>query len=151
VVRATAIEVATMRELMRRERPPGGFWDMKLSDGGLVDIEFCAQFLQLIHAPAGGPLRQNTLEALGALEAAGAASAQTLQLLAGAFRLQQNLSQLMKVALSEGADPSTEPKGLRDLMALAAETARFSGVRKKVNAAREAAKAAFGRLLAAEA
>jgi glutamate-ammonia-ligase adenylyltransferase len=149
--RTTAVEVAAMRELMRQERPPGGFWDMKLSDGGLVDIEFCAQFLQLIHAPTGGPLRQNTLEALGALEAAGAAPAQTLQPLAGAFRLQQNLSQLMKVALPEGADPSTEPKGLRSLMALAAETARFSGVRKNVNAARDAATAAFGRLLATQA
>ena len=146
--RATAIEVAGMRELMRQERPPSGFWDMKLSEGGLVDIEFCAQFLQLIHAPGGGPLRQNTIEALGALKAAGAAQAQTLQPLAEAFRLQQNLSQLIKVALPEGADPSAEPKGLRNLMALAAKTARFSGVRKKVNAAREAARAAFWQMLA---
>ncbi|MGH7018223.1 MAG: bifunctional [glutamine synthetase] adenylyltransferase/[glutamine synthetase]-adenylyl-L-tyrosine phosphorylase, partial [Caulobacteraceae bacterium] len=36
-------EVRSMRELLRRERPSSGFWDMKLSDGALVEIEFAAQ------------------------------------------------------------------------------------------------------------
>ena len=136
-----------MRQLMRLERPPSGFWDMKLSRGGLVDIEFCAQFLQLIHASGGGPLRQNTLDALTCLVASGAAPTATAKPLADAFRLQQNLSQLMTVALPEHADPSREPKGLRQLMASAAEAPRFSAVGSKVRAARRAASAIFEQLL----
>src|SRR6185436_9144161 len=66
-----AHDVREMRDLMARERPPKGDWDLKLGEGGLVDIEFAAQFLQLAHAADGGPLRQNTGEALAALRAAG--------------------------------------------------------------------------------
>jgi glutamate-ammonia-ligase adenylyltransferase len=40
----TAQDVREMRDLMARERPPKGDWDLKLSPGGLVDIEFAAQF-----------------------------------------------------------------------------------------------------------
>ncbi|HZZ87424.1 MAG TPA: glutamine-synthetase adenylyltransferase, partial [Caulobacteraceae bacterium] len=50
VPRRTAGDVREMRALMARERPPGGFWDFKLIEGGLVDIEFAAQFLQLVFA-----------------------------------------------------------------------------------------------------
>ncbi|PNB52919.1 hypothetical protein C1X77_26930, partial [Pseudomonas sp. GW531-E2] len=39
----TARDALDMRDLMRRERPAEGFWDLKLSNGGLVDIEFTAQ------------------------------------------------------------------------------------------------------------
>src|SRR5581483_9372602 len=42
----TAADVLAMRELMAREKPASGFWDLKLADGGLVDIEFAAQHLQ---------------------------------------------------------------------------------------------------------
>ena len=36
---------------MARERPPKGEWDLKLSPGGLVDIEFAAQYLQGLAKP----------------------------------------------------------------------------------------------------
>ena len=65
----TAEDVIAMRELMARERPAWGPWDLKLAPGGLVDIEFCAQHLQIVGAAGGGPLRQNTGEALDALAA----------------------------------------------------------------------------------
>ncbi len=47
----TAADVIEMRELMERERPGKGDWDLKLDPGGLVDIEFAAQFLQLATPP----------------------------------------------------------------------------------------------------
>ena len=43
-------DLREMRALMTRERPAAGAWDLKLSPGGLVDIEFAAQFLQLAGA-----------------------------------------------------------------------------------------------------
>ena len=52
--RKTTADVRDMRDLMRRERPPTGKWDLKLADGGLVDIEFAAQYLQIVLAANGG-------------------------------------------------------------------------------------------------
>lgn len=43
-------DVAAMRGRMIRELPPPGPWDVKLRPGGLVEVEFIAQALQLIHA-----------------------------------------------------------------------------------------------------
>jgi len=39
-----------MRRLMVKEQGRVGLWDIKRVRGGLVEIEFIAQFLQLIHA-----------------------------------------------------------------------------------------------------
>ena len=143
----TAADVKAMRELMARERPPSGFWDLKLIDGGLVDIEFAAQFLQLIHAPAGGPLRQNTAEALDALAAARLAPPQLLADLAGAWRLQQDLSQLLRVAIARDADPEQEPKALRALMAKAAGVRDYRALRAELTRRRGAAHRALYELL----
>ena len=43
-------DATSMRERMARELRPHGPWDVKLRAGGLIDIEFIAQVLQLIHA-----------------------------------------------------------------------------------------------------
>ncbi|HMP62365.1 MAG TPA: hypothetical protein PKA17_04625, partial [Phenylobacterium sp.] len=72
---------------------------MKLNRGGLVDVEFAAQFLQLAHAADGGPLRPNTGAALAAFREAGLGPTEPLQALEDAWRLQQNLTQLIKLAL----------------------------------------------------
>ena len=141
--RRTAADVLGMRELMARERPPAGFWDLKLSDGGLVDIEFAAQFLQLTHAGAGGPLRPNTADALEAMREAGLAPAGPIDDLAAAWRLQQDLSQLMRVALAEGADPENEPKALKRLMAKAAGVRDLRSLHAALTARRRAAHRAF--------
>jgi glutamate-ammonia-ligase adenylyltransferase len=132
----TADDVLAMRALMASERPPDGFWDMKLNDGGLVDIEFCAQHLQLIHANAGGPLRANTGAALDALTDAGLASPAALADLTAAWRLQQNLSQLLKIALEDGGDPAGEPKPLRALLARAGDTRDFRSLKAKLASTR---------------
>ncbi len=41
-------DVLDMRALMARERPPRHPFDLKLHDGGLVDLEFIAQTAQLL-------------------------------------------------------------------------------------------------------
>ena len=139
----TAADVLDMRRLMARERRPSGFWDLKLESGGLVDIEFAAQFLQLVHAGAGGPLRQNTASALAALAEAGLAGGPALEDLAAAWRLQQDLSQLLKLALAEGSDPEHEPRALRALLAKAAGVRDHRALRALLARRRRAAHRAF--------
>ncbi|MES2032992.1 MAG: bifunctional [glutamine synthetase] adenylyltransferase/[glutamine synthetase]-adenylyl-L-tyrosine phosphorylase [Pseudomonadota bacterium] len=139
----TAADVRDMRDLLAQERPPSGFWDLKLSEGGLVDVEFAAQHLQIVHAAAGGPLAQNTGEALAALGEAGLAEAATVADLAEGWRLQQNLSQLLKLALDDRADPADEPKALQALLARAGGARDLKGLRARLIKAREKAHAGY--------
>lgn len=144
----TAAEVRDMRDLLERERPPKGPWDLKLSEGGLVDIEFAAQFLQLVHAADGGPLHPNTLRALTAFREARLAPAEPLLALEAAWRLQQDLTQLLKVALGDG-DPSEEPAAFRRLLARAGHARDFGALTRKLTQTRTAARAAYDRLVRA--
>jgi glutamate-ammonia-ligase adenylyltransferase len=139
----TAADVRDMRELLERERPPKGEWDLKLSPGGLVDVEFAAQFLQLAHAGEGGPLNANTAEALAAFRTAGLAPRPAAAALEDAWRLQQDLTQLLKVALEDGADPAQEPKAFRALLARAGGSRDFQALRKRLTAAQGGAREAY--------
>jgi len=140
---ATAKDVREMRQLLEDERPPKGDWDLKLSPGGLVDIEFAAQFLQLAHAAEGGPLRPNTAEALAALGEAGLAAPQPLAALSEAWRLQQDLTQLLKVALGDNPDPEAEPKAFQALLARAGGAKTFKALKGRLGAMQAAARAAY--------
>ncbi|ATQ42159.1 bifunctional [glutamine synthetase] adenylyltransferase/[glutamine synthetase]-adenylyl-L-tyrosine phosphorylase [Caulobacter mirabilis] len=144
----TVADVREMRELMARERPPSGVWDLKLSEGGLVDIEFAAQHLQIVHAGEDGPLAQNTGEALVALGAASLADPGRVADLVEAWRLQQNLSQLLKLALDDRADPADEPKGLQALLARAGGARDLKGLRTRLDRARDKARAAYEAVVA---
>jgi glutamate-ammonia-ligase adenylyltransferase len=139
----TALDVLEMRELMEQERPGKGVWDLKLPPGGLVDIEFVAQFLQLKHAADGGPLAQNTGEALTALRKAGLSDDTALASLETAWRLEQDLSQLIKVALEDGGDPEAEPKAFKVLLARAGHVREFRSLKTKLTKAKAEARAAF--------
>ena len=47
---ALAADVIEMRAAIAQEKGDGDRWDLKFAAGGLVDIEFIAQYLQLLHA-----------------------------------------------------------------------------------------------------
>lgn len=142
-----AREVRAMRALLEKERPAKDVWDMKLARGGLVDVEFAAQFLQLAHAAEGGPLRPHTARALAAIREAGLGAAEPLEVLEHAWRLQQNLTQLIKVALEDGVDPSLEPTAFRRLMARAGGESDFRKVLPRLEAARKSARTAYEMLV----
>ena len=139
----TAKDVHEMRQLLEDERPPKGPWDLKLSPGGLVDIEFAVQFLQLAHAADGGPLEPNTARALAAFRETGLAQEAPLDALAQGWRLQQDLTQLLKVALAEDPDPTSEPPAFRALLARAGGARDFRQLRSRLEAARVAGRKAY--------
>ena len=69
---ALVVEVADMRARMALELGAGSTWEVKHRRGGLVDIEFIAQYLQLLHAHASpSVLSPNTRKALERLRDAG--------------------------------------------------------------------------------
>jgi glutamate-ammonia-ligase adenylyltransferase len=138
-------DVLEMRALMTRERPPSGFWDLKLAEGGQVDIEFAAQAAEIAHAASGGPLHANTGEALAALEASSLIPTPTAKALGDAWRLQQDLGQVVKVALADDADPAEEPPRFRSILARAggARGLSFKALERTLAGRRAAAHAAF--------
>jgi glutamate-ammonia-ligase adenylyltransferase len=142
-----ARDVLDMRALMAAERPASGFWDLKLGEGGMVDMEFCAQYLQLIAAASGGPLRQNTGEALEALIAADPSRKARLETVRRAWRLNQNLSQLLKIALDDGESPDGEPNAFKALLAKVGGSRGFADLKTRLTAARVAAREAFQALV----
>ena len=142
-----ARDVAAMRRLLRQERPPSGFWDIKLVEGGLVDIEFVAQFLQVTHAANGGPLPRNTAETLSAFWNADPALRRLLDRLAAAWTLQHDLAQLIRVALEQQDDPDRQPPGFGRLLAQRGGARTLEGLRRKIAAARTHAHTAFDAIL----
>ncbi len=133
-----AADARRMRDLMARERPGQGNWDLKRAPGGQVDAEFVAQVRQLTAAAAGGPLTVSTLEALAADPA-----------LAEAWRLQQALGQLLGAAFDDRPDPDQEPAGFRNRLAEAADLGDFETLKARLGEVRTAARAAFDAALPA--
>jgi glutamate-ammonia-ligase adenylyltransferase len=65
-------DTAAMRDRLAEELPPHGVWDVKTMDGGMMEVMFIAQALQLVHGPAQPALFQaNTKAAIAALAEAG--------------------------------------------------------------------------------
>ena len=65
-------DAAAMRARMLRDLPPEGPWDVKAMPGGLVEVEFIAQALQVRHAAATpAVLSPTTRDAVARLGAAG--------------------------------------------------------------------------------
>ncbi|MDZ4365215.1 MAG: bifunctional [glutamine synthetase] adenylyltransferase/[glutamine synthetase]-adenylyl-L-tyrosine phosphorylase [Brevundimonas sp.] len=131
-----AADARRMRDLMARERPGQGPWDLKLASGGQVDAEFVAQVRQLASAAQGGPLTVSTLSALKDDPA-----------LAEAWRLQQALNQVLGAAFDDKPDPQGEPEGLRALLATAGGCKTFTQLEKRLVTVRKRARAAFDRVL----
>jgi glutamate-ammonia-ligase adenylyltransferase len=144
-----AHDVREMRALLADELPSAGFWDLKREPGGLVDIEFAAQSLQLVHAADGGPLVTSTVGALAAMAEAGLADPAAADALIDAWRLQQDLAQPLKLAVEDVADPDREPKGFRAVLARAAGVRGYASLRASLKAKRAAAVGAFDSLVGA--
>jgi glutamate-ammonia-ligase adenylyltransferase len=91
--------IRQMRERIERELGgPGSRRDLKLGAGGIVDIEFAAQYLQLVHGHAHPGLRTTgTVAALEAAAAAGLAPPRDLELLAQGYRFLRKIEHRLRV------------------------------------------------------
>ena len=98
----TLADVREMRAKVAASYPGRNIWDLKYAPGGLMDIEFIAQTLQLLHAHADPEiLDANTIHALEKLGLAGRLGAADLALLLEGARLQQALTQTLRIALDD--------------------------------------------------
>ena len=117
----TRNDVLDMRRLMVKEQGRAGLWDIKRARGGLVETEFIAQFLQLIHA-AQNPaiLDTNTHAALTKLGSAGLIDGAVAHDLKEACLLYHRMTQVLRLCVSGTYDPARSPAGLNQMVASAA-------------------------------
>ena len=150
--RALAAEVADMRRRMaeqHRHPPP---WEVKHRRGGLVDIEFIAQYLQLREA-ARHPsvLRQNTDAALAAAAEIGALDPKAAAELGAALRLWHNVQGLLKLTVAEPFDEEAATPALKTLLARGAGAVDFAGLKSDMEAAAARALGHYRAIVEAEA
>jgi glutamate-ammonia-ligase adenylyltransferase len=128
--RAGVIEDAgAMRARMAETFADDNPWDLKYARGGLVDIEFIAQALQLVHAPEQPEvLNTNTIAALHNLHAAGVLGHEDAGVLVAAAGLQHALTQVLRVALDATLKLEQATPGLKALLAQAGEAADFAAL-----------------------
>lgn len=143
-----ATDVREMRERIASEKGTDKIWNLKQVRGGLVDLEFIAQYLQLVGA-AKHPeiLDQNTLIALDKLSRAGALSTADAADLISSGRLLHDLTQIVRLSLDQAFDPKNAPAGLKALLARAVEKPDFEAVENDLKSALDKVKSAFDRLV----
>ncbi len=115
-----------MREKLAAQFPGRNRWDLKFAPGGLVDIEFVAQALQLLHA-ARVPevLDTNTIGALERLAKAGVLEPARAEALVAAAKKEQALTQVLRIALDGTLEPEKATPNLKALLARAGGAADF--------------------------
>jgi glutamate-ammonia-ligase adenylyltransferase len=121
-----ARDVLEMRRAIAEEKGDKDPWDLKYAEGGLVDIEFTAQYLQLVHArekPA--ILETHTGRVLEAALALGVLNRSDGEALRAAFTLFHDLTQVLRLCLTQKFDPSKAGPGLLALLARAGELPDF--------------------------
>jgi glutamate-ammonia-ligase adenylyltransferase len=110
-----------MRRRLLAEFGGRGVWDLKHVHGGLVDIEFIAQGLQILHAGQNPAiLDTNTAAALHKLGAAGHLTAPQGERLNRALELYQRLNHIIRLCMSEAFSADRAPQDLKRLVASAA-------------------------------
>lgn len=98
-------DAARMRLEIARHKPPKGPFDIKLGEGGLVDLEFAMQVLQLIHREG---LTSDAGAALEALVAAGHLPDDV----PGAWRLLTRMLVVLRLVAPDSSEPPVASRGL---------------------------------------
>ena len=126
-------DVIEMRQRLERERPPKGIWDLKNAPGGLIDIEFMAQYLQLVHASHHPQIcHQNTAEVLKRVAELKLVEPETAQDLRHANSLYQRLSQIISLCVEGEFDSTQVQEGLRHLLEAAGDVSDFDALEARL-------------------
>jgi len=94
-----------LRQRQMRELVKPGELNVKYSAGGLIDIEYAVQYLQLLHGSRHAELRApNTLEALDAVRSLGIISNSEYEVLKPAYLFLRNLIDALRMVRGDASD-----------------------------------------------
>ncbi len=141
-------DVAAMRARIEKEHKTELLWRVKHRRGGIVDLEFIAQYLQLRHAGDHPEvLSTNTREALGNLAGEGCLDPDDGSVLIEAARFWTGLQAMLRLTTGENFDEATASQGLRALLARAAGAKDFKDLKRRIVGTSEAVHACFRSLI----
>ncbi len=147
-----AADILDMRRAIADEKGEAEPWDLKYAAGGLVDIEFLAQFLVLAHAATHPDiLETSTARVIAAATHSGLLDAHDGQVLGDACRLMHDLTQILRLSVSGAFDPAGASPALRRLLARAGALPDFATLEAHLFETQRQVRAIFERLLAIEA
>ena len=131
-------DTAAMRDKIAAEIKPAGLFDVKYRAGGMIELAFIAEALELIHGPRDHTLfRPNTAEALRALATAGHLQLPEARALIAAdhlWRTIQGIDRITGLREADAAPPASmlapllRATGAADLAALRAAMAKAGGI-----------------------
>jgi glutamate-ammonia-ligase adenylyltransferase len=124
--RRVAADVVDMRRAIAAERSDAERWNIKDAAGGLVDVEFVAQYLELAFA-ASHPevLDQSTTRVLAKAARLGLLAPEHADVLRPAARLYHNLTQVLRLCVTGPFDPKAAGSKLLQLLARAGDVPDF--------------------------
>lgn len=141
-------DVTDMRARLARGHPPASIWDVKYAAGGLIDVEFIAQYLQLAHAHENPDVLDTaTATALEKLALAGKLDAGTAKSLIRAGRLWRTIQGMLRFTYDGPFSEDAAPAGLKAALARAAETEDFPALKARMEETAQETRAIFVRLI----
>jgi glutamate-ammonia-ligase adenylyltransferase len=145
---SVANDVADMRRAVALEKGEADIWDLKYAAGGMVDIDFIAQYLQLVHA-ADKPdiLDVSTLHVLDNATRLGVLPQSAAEVLRPAARLYHDLTQILRLCVSERFKPETSGEDLLRILARAGDAPDFSSLEARVTETETEVRRVFRALL----
>ena len=127
-------DVLEMRNRISLEFPGRNIWDIKHRPGGLVDAEFIAQYLQLLHA-AECPevLSPNTIHSLYQLHEHGFLNSRAANEIIGGLTFWYDLESALRITTTEGLENKSHTTGPQKILAQAGNTTNFEELVEKMH------------------
>ncbi len=147
---AARADAAAMRRRMLRDLPQDGPWDVKLRPGGLVEVEFIAQALQVAHAAEFPEIRSQTARiALRRLADAGLLPREDAALLIHADHVWRTVQGMLRIVVGRATrDTLPEAPGrmlLRAVQATGEEAVDLPALRAILDGLAQQVRLAFER------
>jgi glutamate-ammonia-ligase adenylyltransferase len=115
-----------MRERIAKEHSSASHWKIKHWRGGLVDLEFMAQYLLLKHCREHPELLTgNTADVFDRVGDAKLLERDLADKLAGTTRLWRAIQWILRLTVDESFDPETAPAALKARLAMSAGVSKF--------------------------
>jgi len=141
-------DVVEMRSAVAKEHGDADCWDIKHAAGGLVDIEFIAQYLQLAQAHRHPSiLDTSTARVLEKARDLRILAPEDADVLRPAVRLYHDLTQILRLCLPGPFDPKTAAPGLLQLLARAGDVPDFAALEATLSDMQTRVRASFVRIL----
>ena len=145
---SVANDVADMRRAVALEKGEDDVWDLKYAAGGIVDIDFIAQYLQLAHAAAHPDILDvNTLHVLDNAARLGVLPQSAAEILRSATRLYHDLTQILRLCVSDKFNPETAGEDLLRVLARAGDAPDFSSLEARVRETQTEVRRSFEAML----